>query len=227
VFKAAPALIRLNATADNGDIDQTVLTFEEGTVDGIEDRDAFKIKSLNEAKPNLFTCAEGKDLSINRLSKPAPDKHLPMFFEQKDNREFTIDMVVATVDNFWMIELEYHKTGTIENLRTTTNTYKNDPSFVGNRFTVHIDRTGKKVVNTNPGNINIYGNDDGLNVNFANFGDKQSLTNVMITNLAGQIYFDGRVETDEAFVFPVSGVKCMYIVYVTVGTQTEVRKVVK
>jgi len=226
-FKTTPEFVRLNTTSANGDIDQTILLFDRAAKDGLDRNDAFKADSENDKAPRLFTSVDGNDLSINRMSMPAPDKHIPLFFEQKDNREFTIDLVEATVDYAWMIELEDHKTGAIENLRTTSYTYKNDPSFVGNRFTVHIDRTGKKVVNTNAGNINIYGNADGLNVNFANFGDKQSLANVMITNLAGQIYFDGRVETDEAFVFPVSGVTCMYIVYVTVGTQTEVGKVVK
>jgi hypothetical protein len=226
-FKTTPEFIRLNVTAANGDVDQTILTFEHGASDQMENRDAYKIRTLNENKPSLYTSVEGKEISINRMAMPVPDKHVPLFFEQKDSRDFTIDMVQSTVSPIWMIELEDHKTGAIENLRDNSYTFKNDPSFIGNRFTVHIDRTGKKITNTNPGKVNIYGNEEGLNVTFADFGEKQAIAKVLITNLAGQIYFDGRVSMSEPFVFSVSGVTAMYIVHVTVGTQQEVGKVVK
>jgi hypothetical protein len=224
-FKTAPQLIRLNAVAANGDVDQTILTFEEGESDRIENRDAFKIKSMDDSKPNLYTLVDGSAMSINRLSIPSPSKHVPIYFELKDERDFTIDMVEETVELGWMIELEDHKTGAICNLRSSAYTFTNDPSFNGNRFTVHINIMGESITSTNASRINIFGNDEGINVVFG-FYITAPTANVLITNLAGQIIYRNTVATDVPFVFEVSGSPNMYIVHVTAGNKIEFGKIV-
>lgn len=224
-FKTTPDLIRLNATAADGAIDQTIITFEQDADDNLDGRDAFKIMSLNEDMHNMYTFADGNKIAINRKAIPAPDKHIPMYFEAPNANVFKIDMVQETVAINWAIELEDHKTGAIHNLRNGEYSFKNDPSFTSNRFTVHINKTGRSVALNNAERVNIYGNDEGINVSF--LSTKSQIADVSIYNVAGQTLFTGRINTDETFVWPVHGIPAMYVVNVKLLTETFTEKVVR
>jgi hypothetical protein len=224
-FKTTPDLIRLNATAADGAIDQTIITFEQDADDNLDGRDAFKIMSLNEDMHNMYTFADGNKIAINRKAIPAPDKHIPMYFEAPNANVFKIDMVQETVAINWAIELEDHKTGAIHNLRNGEYSFKNDPSFTSNRFTVHINKTGKSVALNNAERVAIYGNDEGLNVSF--LSTKSQIADISIYNVAGQTLFTGRINTDETFVWPVNGIPALYVVNVKLLTETFTEKVVR
>ena len=224
-FKTAPPLIRLNAYAANGTIDQTVMTFELGELDAVENRDAFKIKTLNDEMPTLFTTAEGKRLSINRMALPEPDKHVPMFFNQKEIKEFTIEMVENTTDPNWTIELEDHKSGLIQDLKSNAYIFINDPEFTGNRFTVHINKNGESITSANANRVNIYGTEAGIHVNFGYYIESTT-ANVLITTLAGQVLYNDTVNTDVPFFFPVNDYVAMYVIHVITGDKVTHEKLV-
>jgi hypothetical protein len=225
-FKTAPPLIRLNVIASGKIADQTILTFEDLATDNLEPRDAFKLGSLNPDKPSIYSGVQGKAISINRLAIPAPDKHIPLCVDANSASELSIEMIEATVSQGWVIELEDHKTGAIHNLRDDKYTYINDPGFTGVRFTVHINKNGESITSTNASRINIFGDDNGINVVFGFYVSTTS-ANILISNLAGQIFYSGTVATDQPFVFPVTGPVSMYVVHVTTGDLVEADKIVR
>jgi hypothetical protein len=212
-FKTAPELIRINAISKNGALDQTIITFESKAEDGLDDRDAFKIISMNDEAHSLYTFADGNKIAINRKSMPEPYKHIPMQFTAPTAGEFTIDMVEETVSPGWMIELEDHKTGTIHNMRNGDYTFTNDLGFTNTRFTVHINKTGATVNNPNTSRLYVYANQESINVVFG-YKTTAEKANVLITNLSGQILFNGDVSTESQFVFPVNDDVAMYVVHV-------------
>ena len=224
-FKTAPDLIRLNAIAADGELDQTIITFEQGAEDNIDGRDAYKLMSLNDAVHNMYTEVEGSKLAINRSSVPAPDKHIPMQFVASNAGQYKIDMVEETVDINWAIELEDHKTGAVHNLRAGEYSFKNDPNFTSNRFTVHINKTGRSVALNNAERVAIYGNDGGINVSF--LSTKSRIADISIYNVSGQTLFNGRMNTDKTFVWPTKGIPAMYVVNVKLLTETFTEKVVR
>jgi hypothetical protein len=225
-LKTAPDLIRLNAIAADGALDQTIITFEYEADDNLDGRDAFKIMSLNEDMHNMYTFADGNKIAINRKAMPEPDKHIPMQFEAPTAAEYSIDMVEATVDLGWYVELEDHKTGELHNMRDSEYNFTNDPDFNGNRFTVHINKQGESIASYNAERVYIHGNDDGINVVFG-FMKEAASADVLITNLAGQVLFNQTVSTEAPFIFPVREDISMYVVHVVTNGKVTHEKIVR
>ena len=106
------------------------------------------------------------------------------------------------------------------------NRLKNDPEFAMNRFTVHINKTGKSVASTKNHHVNIFGNSDGINVTFG-YRINEPTAQLTITNLAGQIFYSGTVQTDEPFLYPVNDNVSLYLVHVVTGSNVTYNKVLR
>jgi hypothetical protein len=225
-FKTMPDLIRINAVASDSSIDQTIITFEELESDGLTDHDAFKIMSLNHEKHNLYTIESGNKLSVNRKAMPIPEKSIPMQFEAPNANEYTIDMTEASINPFWTVALEDHKTRIVHDMRSEPYVFKNDPNFMSNRFTVHINKKDVPFSNFGSEKIKVFGYDKTIKVTFDDY-IQDSQAEVIISNLAGQILFHGRTYTNEAFEWPADEFTSVYVVHVKTASETKRIKIVQ
>jgi len=226
-FKTTPPLIRLKlATLNEKYSDQSVIAFSDESTDGIDNNDALKLNSLNENTPNLSSVAEGTNLSINRLRNPAPYHSVPLHIETvKNGTEATIDMRDENIDPAWTIYLEDVKYGKMHNLRNGEYTFAHDASMKTNRFVVHINKFAGNIDVNSWNNVNIYTNTDGINVAFAN--PDESTASITISNLAGQLIYQGQVSTGRLFTFPINDDMAVYAVQVITGSKVTHEKVVR
>ena len=111
-------------------------------------------------------------------------------------------------------------------MRSGDYAFTNDPSFESTRFTVHINKTGESITSYNAERVYIHGNDDGIRVVFG-FMMEAASADVLITNLAGQILYNGTVPTDTPFIYPVNREINMYVVHVVTNGKVTHEKIVR
>ena len=227
LFKTSPPLIRLRiADADEKLSDQNVIAFEAVSTLGLDNNDAFKLQSLNEDVPSIYTTVEGSPLSINRLPSPDPAYSIPLFVKSKKAGEsYTIDMRDENIDPSWTIYLEDVKNGKMHNLRNGAYNFTHDATMQGNRFVVHINVMPGMIDANTWNNVSIYSNIDGINVAFAN--PDVSTATVLISNLAGQVLYQGTVSTGRVFTYPANDNVALYAIQVVTGKKVTHEKVVR
>lgn len=227
-FKSTPPVIALRTWDASGlTKDQTLLTFGIENANQLDDNDALKLRSGNNNVPSLATVIEGVPLSVNRLAWPAPSHSIPVHFESAfHGAVYNLAMATADIDPTWTVYLEDRKEEKMINLRgNATYTFLHDTRYVGNRFMVHINKVAGNINPDNWDHVVIYGNDEGINVAFAN--PQSTTAEVLISTVAGQLVFSGTVTTGTRFVYPVRDDVAMYVVRVLSGTKVVSDKIVR
>ena len=227
-LKTTPPVIALRTwDDDNIGKDQALVAFDASYDLAIENRDAIKFFSSNPEVPAVATMAEGVNLSINRLPLPAPSHSIPVnFASQQNGKNYHVGLGLQDINPNWTIYLEDRKTATMTNMRTNSRySFVHDGAFAGNRFVLHINKFAGNVNPERYNHVSIYGNDDGINVAFAN--PQHSTAEIIISNLAGQTFYQGTVSTGTLFTFPINDDVAMYVVRVVTGERVFYEKIVK
>jgi hypothetical protein len=162
-FKKDPPHLRLGViNIQDSSFDQTVLLFDEAADFSGDRLDAFKLRSLDKAKPSLLSRANnGIAYAINALPNKEEEYHISVEFSSEAHMEhfyFRIDE--AEIDPNWVVQVEDKILGQFHDLSgggefvfTHENALKTD------RFIVHINALGHLLNSTSEFNriVNLYG----------------------------------------------------------------------
>ena len=202
------------------------MAFSELYSDGPDFNEAYKLESMNEDAHLIATVNGNDELSINRLPMPDPYKAVPMKMANAPQGErFVVSLQDAFINPAWSVFLEDHHTKTMHNLKANDYTFAHDETFIGSRFTIHINKMSGMFDAGSSHLVNIYGNGDGINVAFANPASTRA--DLVISNLAGQILYEGNVTTGALFTWPVNDDMAVYVVRTVMNGEVYYQKIVR
>jgi hypothetical protein len=186
-FKKDPPHLRLGViNIQDSSFDQTVLLFDEAADFSGDRLDAFKLRSLDKAKPSLLSRANnGIAYAINALPNKEEEYHISVEFSSEAHMEhfyFRIDE--AEIDPNWVVQVEDKILGQFHDLSgggefvfTHENALKTD------RFIVHINALGHLLNSTSEFNriVNLYGRQLSISQNMT------KSYNLLIYDISGRL----------------------------------------
>jgi hypothetical protein len=172
-FKTAPTHIRIGTIAVSDSVnDQTVLLFDNEAQLAGDALDAFKLESLDNTRPSLFSKAEhGALYCINALPNNEEEYHIPVSFisnKHFENYFFRLDEI--EIDPAWIVQVEDKILGQMHDMSGGGEfTFSNEKAFRKDRFVVHINTIGKRLTEnykrTFTRTMTMYGNSLSINQN--------------------------------------------------------------
>ena len=172
-FKKDPSHIRIGTIAVSDSVnDQTVLLFDDEAQLTGDALDAFKLESLDNTRPSLFSKAEhGALYCINALPKNKEEYHIPVSFisnKHFENYFFRLDEI--EINPAWIVQVEDKILGQMHDMSGGGEfTFSNEKAFRKDRFVVHINTIGKRLTenynHTFKRTMTMYGNSLSINQN--------------------------------------------------------------
>jgi hypothetical protein len=200
----------------NGFVDKAYIQFSEAATNDFDlASDGYKIISdMNPLLPQIFTIANGKNLSINTL--PSAEV-VPLSFLSGTSGTFNLSLEVAT--DITVLILEDKKTGTFTDLTKSNYSFNYSVNDNSDRFNLHFNPLS--IEDNTMDEVNIYTDRNQVYIKINGKSDG----NLTIFDLMGRLIMSEPLQNNEMNSFKIEGSSGLYIVNVSSGTTNITEKV--
>lgn len=183
--------------------DEIVVYFDANATDDYDaSYDAVKLKSQEEAVPNLYSIAGTSELSINALTNFDVNRVVELGFESTKAGQYTIHMIAGLANQGWDVYLYDKEAEEFNDIANADYTFKHSSNNNTNRFSLHFSKQTEPNNNENVDFVSIISTANLMLFNF----DKsvEGTANIEFINLMGQVVYENIIEINAENVLDIS-----------------------
>jgi len=203
---------------------QTTIVFDPSSTNGYDiEYDSHKLLGSSPA-PKIYTIAgDNENFATNHIPPTEDEILIPANIRVFSNGEYTVSVILNTVEREGNIYLEDLKTGEFTNLSLSdTYTFQASEQDDAARFMLHFNSATGINDLENASDINIYSNNHTIYLN----SDETFNGNIMIYDMGGKLILSKRIENTNMHSIPVHNLNGVYLVRFIESDQVSTQKII-